>query len=84
MERLVLHELPREQGKGERGSVPIDRSVVIDGFQCGEQVSLLVVERGQKCVPSQRAAIVLVLSHPIHFLSCQRGIVDTADTDDVA
>src|SRR5215831_12277958 len=83
MDRLVLHVLPREQGKGERGSVPIDRRVDIDGFQCGEQLSLLVVERGQECLPSQRPEIVLVLSRPLHSSCRQRGIVDTADTDDV-
>ena len=84
MERLVLHELPREQGKGERGSIPIDRRPDIDGFQYGEQVSLLVVQRGEECLPSQRAEIVLVLSRPIHSFCRQRGIVDTAHTDDVA
>lgn len=83
MERLVLHELPREQGKGERGSVPIDGRLDIDRFQYGEQVSLLVVERGEECLPSQRAGIVLVLSRPIYSFCRQGGIVDTAHTDDV-
>ena len=79
----MLHELPREQGKGEEGAVPIDRRADIDGFQCGEQVSLLFVERGEQCLPSQRADIVLMLSRPTHFFRHWRGIVDTADTDDV-
>ena len=51
MERLVLHQLPREQGKGERGSVPIDGRLDIDRFQYGEQVSLLVVgEKGDSLI----------------------------------
>jgi hypothetical protein len=83
MDCFVLHELPREHGKGEGGSVPIDRCVDISGVQCGEQVSLLFVERGQEFLPSQRAGIVFVLSRPIHSFCRQRGVVDTADTDDV-
>src|SRR3984893_12532835 len=83
MDRLVLHKLPREQREGKRGSVPIDRRVDVDGFQCGEQVSLLVIKRGEQRHPSQRTNIVLVLSRPIHFSRRQRGIVDTAHTDDV-
>src|SRR5215831_429533 len=83
MDRLVLHKLPREEGKGERGSVPIDRRVDVDGFQCGEQVSLLIVKRGEERLASQRADIVLVLPGPIDFSRRQRSIVDTAHTDDV-
>ena len=83
MDRLVLHKLPREQSKAERGSVPIDRHVDVDGLQCGEQVSLLVVKRGEQRLPSQRADIVLVLSCPIHPSRRQRSIVDTTHTDDV-
>src|SRR5580692_5543711 len=64
MDRLVLHKLPREQSKAERGSVPIDRRVDVDGLQCGEQVSLLVVKRGEERLPSQRADIVLVFARP--------------------
>jgi len=84
MDCLVLHELPREQGKGKGGAVPIDGRADIDGFQCGEQGSLLFVERDEQCLPSQRADIVLVLSRPIHFFRRQRGIVHTADTDDMS
>ncbi len=83
MDRLVLHELPREEGKCERGSVPIDQRVDVDGFQCGEKLSLLVVKRGEERPASQRTDIVIVLSRPIHFSRRQRGIVDTADTHDV-
>lgn len=54
----MLHELPREQGKSERGSIPIDRRLDIDGFQYGEQVSLLVVQRGE-----QRSATTSKLLH---------------------
>jgi hypothetical protein len=61
----------------------IDRRVDVDGLQCGEQVSLLVVKRGEERLASQRADIVLVLSRPIHLSRRQRGIVDTAHTDDV-
>jgi hypothetical protein len=70
MDRLVLHKLPREQREGKRGSVPIDRRVDVDGFQRGEQVSLLVIKRGEQRVPSlvskgglflQRYGIGLVL-----------------------
>src|SRR5215472_5624054 len=83
MDRLVLHEIPSEKGKGESGSVPIDRRVDVDGFQGGQQLSLLIVKGGQEGLTSQRAAIVLVLSRPIHFPRRQGGIVDTAHTDDV-
>src|SRR6202047_3864324 len=83
MDRLVLHKLPREQRAGKRGSVPIERRVDVDGFQCGEQVSLLVIKRGEQRLPSQRTDIVLVLSRPIHFSSRQRGSADTAHTDNV-
>src|SRR6516162_9883617 len=83
MDGLVLHELPREEGKGERGSVPIDRCIDVDAFKCGKQVSLLVVERRDKRLPSHRANVVLVLSRPIHFSCRQCGIVDASDTDDV-
>src|SRR5215472_6429120 len=83
MDRLVLHKLPSEKGKGERGSVPNDRRVDVDGFQCGQQLTLFVVKRGQESLTSQRAAIVLVLSRPIHLPRRERGVVDTADADDV-
>lgn len=79
----MLHELPRELGKGEWGTIPIDRRLDIDSFQYGEQASLLVVQRGEECLPSQRADIVLALSRPIHSFCRQRGIVYTAHTDDV-
>ncbi len=78
MDRLVLHKLPRKQREGKRSSVPIDRRVDVDGFQCGEQVSLLVIRRGEQRLPGQRTDIVLVLSRPIHFSRRQRGSVDTA------
>jgi hypothetical protein len=55
----VLHKLPREHSKAKRGSVPIDRRVDADGFQCGEQLSLLVVKRAEERLPTQRADIVL-------------------------
>ena len=83
MDGLVLHKLPREHREGKRGSAPIDRRVDVDRFQCGEQVSLLVIQRGEQRLPSQRTDIVLVLSRPIHFSRRLRGIVDTAHTDDV-
>src|SRR5215472_9495937 len=83
MDRLVLHKLPSEKGKGERGSVPNDRRVDVDGFQCGQQLTLFVVKRGQESLTSQRAAIVLVLSRPIHLPRRERGVVDTAHADDV-
>jgi len=83
MDRLVLHELPSEKGKGERGSTPIDRRVDVDGFQGGQELTLLVVKGGHKSLTSQWAAIVLVLSRPIHFPRRQRGIVDAAHADDV-
>jgi hypothetical protein len=83
MDRLVLHKLPCEQSKAESGSVPIDWRVDVDGLQCGEQLSLLVVKRREQRLPSQRPDIVLVLSRPIHLSRRQRGIVDTARTDDV-
>jgi hypothetical protein len=84
MDRFVLHELPREQGKCERGSVPIDQRVNVDGFQCSEQLSLLVVKRAEERRASQRADIVVMLARPIDFSGRQRGIVDTAHTDDVS
>src|SRR6516164_7534904 len=83
MDRLVLNELPSEKGKAERGSVPIDRRVDVDGFQGGQQLTLFVVKGGQESLTSQRAVIVLVLSRPIHFPRRQRGVVDAAHTDDV-
>ena len=83
MDRFVLHKLPREQRERKRRSVPIDRRVDVDGFQCGEQVSLLVIKRGEQRLPSQRTDIVLVLSRPIRFSRRQRGSVDPAHTDDV-
>src|ERR1700688_3845709 len=58
MDRLVLYKLPREQSKAERGAAPIDRRVDVDGLQCGEQVSLLVVKCGEERLPSQRDYIV--------------------------
>jgi len=66
MDRFVLYELPREESKAERRSVPIDRRVDVEGLQCGEQVSLLVVKCLEQRLASQRADIVLVLSRPIH------------------
>jgi len=81
MDGLVLHKLPGEEGKGERGALPIDRCVNVDSFQCGEQLTLLVIERGEEPLASQWAEIMLVLSRPIHFPCRQRGIVDTAHTD---
>ena len=68
----MLHELPCEKGKGERGSTPIDRRIDVDSFQGGQELTLLVVKGGQKSFTSQRAAIVLVLSGPIHFPPRQR------------
>ena len=44
----MLHELPREEGKGERGFVRIDRCIDVDGFNCSKQVPLLLVERGEQ------------------------------------
>jgi hypothetical protein len=52
MDRLVLHKLPREQREGKRRSVPIDRRVDVEGFQRGEQVSLLVIKRREQRLPS--------------------------------
>ena len=83
VDRFVLYKLPREQRKAERGSVPVDRCIDIDGLQCGKQASLLVVKRSEERFPSQRADIVLVLSRLIHLSRRQRGVVDTAYTDNV-
>src|SRR5215470_8935428 len=83
MDRFVLHELPREKGKAERSSVPIDQCVDVEGFQCNEQLSLLLVKRPDQPLSRQRAGIVLVLSRPIHFSRRQRFIVDTAHADHV-
>ena len=83
MDRLVLHELPCEEGKRERRSGPNDWCADVDSFECGEQVSLLVVKRGEERLPSQRADIVLVFACPIHSFRRQRGVVDATHTDDV-
>jgi hypothetical protein len=84
MDCLVLHKLPREQREGKRGSTPVDRRIDVDGFQCGEQMLLLVIKRRQQRLPSQRADLMLVFSRPVHFSRYQRGSVDTAHTDDMA
>jgi hypothetical protein len=49
----------------------------------GEQLSLLVVKGGEEFRATQRADIMLVLSCPLHLPRRQRGIVDTAQTNDV-
>ena len=53
--------------------VPNDRRVDVDGFQCGQQLTLFVVKRGQESLTSQRAAIVLVLSRPTRAARVTRG-----------
>jgi hypothetical protein len=62
-------------------AVPRER-VDVDGFQCGEQLSLLVIKRGEERRASQRADIVIVLSRPIDFSCRQRRVLDTAHTDE--
>src|SRR5215510_6865890 len=84
MNRLVLHELPGEEGEGERRSIPVNYRVDVDRLQCGHQLFLLDVERGEKGLASERAGIVFVLSRPIHFSCQQRGSVDAADADHVS
>ena len=79
----MLHELPRQQREGKRGAVPIDRGADVDGRQCREQVSVLVIKPGEQRLPSHRTDLVLVLSRPIHLSRRQRGVVDTTHTDDV-
>ena len=83
MNRFVLHELPREEGKCERSAVPVDGRVDVDGFQYGEQLSLLVLKRRKEGLASQWTSVVIVLSGPIHFSRRQRGIVDAAHTNNV-
>src|SRR5947208_8335210 len=85
MDGLMLHELPCKQCKRERSSVPVDRRVNVDGFQCGKQLSMLFLKRWQERLTSQRADVVILLSRPgpVHFSRRQRGIVDAAHADHV-
>jgi hypothetical protein len=76
----VLHELPCEQGKCKRSTVPVDGRIDVDGFQYGEQLSLLVLKRRKEGFASQRTSIVIVLSGPIHLSGRQRGVVETPRT----
>ena len=83
MDRLVLHELPREEVERERRTIPIDYCFGIDGFECGEEFSLLSSSAARSSSRVQRTDIVIVFSRPVHFSRCQRGIVHAAHTDHV-
>ena len=84
MDGLVLHELPREERKGERRSTPVDRRVDIDALESGDQLPLLVVQSAEQRLASQRSDVVIVLSRPIDRLRSQRVSVNTAHTDDMS
>src|SRR5262249_6946266 len=83
MDRLVLHEFPCEDSECEWSAIPVDRCADVHDLQCGNQVAMLLIERGEKSLSGQRAVIVLMLSRPIHLLCRQRGVVDAASADEV-